>query len=80
MTRTEKTEQIVREAASLTDEQQAAALDFIQAMKREPFYYSAPPEAVAALDKGLAEIAAGETVDGEDVFAAIDNRLKALGA
>jgi predicted transcriptional regulator len=80
MTRSEKTEQIVREAASLSEEQQAAALDFIRTLKRAPYYCSASTEALAALDKGLAEIDAGKLVDGEDVFAAVDRRLKAKGA
>jgi predicted transcriptional regulator len=80
MTRSEQTDQIVREAASLSDEQRAAALDFIRALKRKPYYHSASAEALAALDKGLAEIQAGQVIEGEVVFAAIDDRLKARGA
>jgi hypothetical protein len=74
-----RTEQIVREAASLSEDQQEAALDFIRALKRVPYFYSVPPEAVAALDRGLAEIEAGQTIAGEDVFSSIDSRLKARG-
>jgi predicted transcriptional regulator len=79
MTRSEKTELIVREAATLSEDQQAAALDFIRALKREPYYYSASAEALAALDKGLEEIRAGQGMAGEDVFASIDKRLRAKG-
>lgn len=75
-----RTEQIVREAAALSEDQQDAALDFIRALKRDPYYHSASPEALAALDRGLAEIAAGQTIAGEDVFDSIDRRLKAHDA
>ena len=74
-----RTEQIVHEAAALSEDQQAAALDFIRALKRAPYFYSASPEALAALDRGLAEIEAGQVITGEDVFAGIDRRLKAHG-
>lgn len=74
-----RTEQIIREAASLSEDQQEATLQFIRALNRDPYFYAASPEARAALDKGLAEIAAGCTVAGEDVFSAIDKRLKARG-
>jgi predicted transcriptional regulator len=75
-----RAEQISREAAALTGDQQEAALEFIRALKRDAFYYTAPPGALTALDHGLSEIAAGRTVGSEEVFARIDEKLKARGA
>ena len=57
-----KIEQIAREAQALSDFQQEAALEFIRAMKREPFFYSAPPEARVSVARGLGEIDRDETI------------------
>jgi hypothetical protein len=68
-----KIEQIAREAQALSDHQLEAALEFIRSMKREPLFYSAPPEALASLERGLAEVGRGETLSLEEV----DRRLSA---
>lgn len=62
-----KIEQIAREAAALSEYQLEAALEFIRAMKSEPFYFSAPPEARASIERGFAEIGRGETVSLDEV-------------
>ena len=68
-----KTEQLTAVAERLSEEQIDALLDFAQSMAGRPFYETAPPEALASLERGLAQIAAGEVVElGE-----LDKRLKA---
>jgi len=57
-----KVEQISREAEGLSDEQLNATLDFIRTMKRDPFFYSAPIEALESIERGREEIARGEGV------------------
>lgn len=75
-----KVDQLAAAAEALSDDQLDALIDIAKGMKDKPFYYTAPPEALALLDRGLAEIAAGQTIPGEEVFARIDKRLKDLGA
>lgn len=74
-----KVDQLAAAAESLSDQQLDVLIDITRAMKDEPFYYSAPPEALALLDQGLAEIAAGQTIAGDEVMGRIDTRLKELG-
>jgi hypothetical protein len=68
-----KTEQLTAVAERLTDEQFDALLDFAQSMAGRPFYETAPPEALASLARGLAQIAAGEVLELDE----LDKRLKA---
>jgi hypothetical protein len=68
-----KTEQLTAVAERLTDEQIEALLDFAQSMTEEPFYERAPPEALASLDRGLDQLARGETVSLDELA----DRLKA---
>ncbi len=75
-----KVDQLTAAAETLSDDQLDALIDIARGMKDRPFYYAAPPEALALLDRGLAEIEAGRTISGEEVFAEIDKRLKDLGA
>lgn len=58
-----KIEQISHEAAALTDYQLEAALEFIRNMKKEPFFYTAPPEALASIERGREQLARGERVE-----------------
>ena len=58
-----KVEHISREAAALSDDQLEAALEFIRSMKCDPFFYSAPPEALASIERGLEQIDRGEHID-----------------
>ena len=68
-----KSEQLTAVAESLTDEQIDALLDFAQSMTDEAFYERAPPEALASLERGLEQLARGETVSLEELA----DRLKA---
>jgi hypothetical protein len=68
-----KTEQLTAVAERLTDEQFDALLDFAQSMTEEPFYEAAPPEALASLERGIEQLARGETVSLEE----LSDRLKA---
>jgi hypothetical protein len=68
-----KTERLAAVAGRLTDEQIDALLDFAQSMTEEPFVERAPPEAVASLERGLEQLARGETVSLDELA----DRLKA---
>jgi predicted transcriptional regulator len=63
-------------ARTLSKEQLDALIDFAQSMGRSPFIDTAPREALAALDQGLAEIRDGRTNAGADVFNRIDRKLR----
>lgn len=71
-----KLEQISQEAAALTDYQLEAALDFIRSMKREPFFYSAPPEAIASIERGLEQIDNGDYISFEELSRRLDAATK----
>jgi hypothetical protein len=68
-----RTERLTAVVERLTNEQIEALLDFAQSMADEPFYERAPPAALASLDRGLEQLARGESV-GLDELA---DRLKA---
>ena len=57
-----KTEELVREVAKLSDEQVATLIDLARSMAERPFYETAPPEALASLDRGLAQLERGDTL------------------
>jgi len=57
-----KIEQISHEAASLSDDQLEATLEFIRTMKRKPYFYSAPVEALESIERGREQLARGEGV------------------
>ena len=75
-----KIEELTSTAAKLAPEQIEALLQLARSMHGPAAFYSAPADVLAALDRGLAEIAAGKTVDGNDVLDRIDRKLKAVGA
>jgi hypothetical protein len=68
-----KTEQLTAVAAQLSEEQVEALLSFAQSMAGEPFFENAPPEALASLERGLEQIARGETMSLD----ALSKRLEA---
>jgi len=68
-----KAEQLTAVAERLSEEQIEALLSFARSMAEEPFYEKAPPEALASLERGLEQIARGETVS-------LDELSKRLGA
>lgn len=61
-----KAEQIAREALGLSEYQLEATLDFIRSMKADPFYFSAPPDAIASIELGRQQLARGEGVSLEE--------------
>ena len=67
-------------ALARSKEQLDALIDFAQALGKRPFIEKAPPEALAALDQGLAEIRNGQTVAGPELFDRLDEKLRAHGA
>ena len=75
-----KVEQLTAAAEALSEQQLDALISLARSMKERPFYAMAPPEALEALDRGLAEIAAGKAVSGKAVLDRIDARLKSRGA
>ena len=68
-----KSEQLAAVAQRLTEEQIDSLLEFAESMAGQSFYDRAPPEALASLERGLAQIAAGEVVGLDE----LDKRLKA---
>ncbi len=71
-----KVEQISREAASLSDYQLEAALHFIRSMKSEPYIYSAPPEAIASIERGLEQLDGGAYIDFDELSRRLDAATK----
>ena len=69
-----KAEQLTAIAERLSEEQIEALLSFARSMAEEPFYEKAPPEALASLERGLEQVARGETMLLDD-FA---DRLKTV--
>lgn len=70
-----KVEQLIQAAAPLADEQVDGLIAYARSLTSEPIYRSAPPEAVASIERGLAEIAAAETIPAEEVFARLRTKL-----
>lgn len=56
-----KAEQLTVVAERLSEEQIDALLSFARSMTEEPFYDKAPPDALASLERGLEQLARGET-------------------
>ena len=65
----DRTDELTRAAAQLTDEQLASLTDLARAMKERPFYETAPPEALASLQRGLEQLDRGETVTLDELDA-----------
>jgi hypothetical protein len=75
-----KTEQLTAVAEQLTDEQIDALLYFAQSMAGQPLYENAPPEALASLERGLEQIARGETVSLDELAERLKAAAKPSGA
>lgn len=69
----ERTDELARVAAQLSDEQIESLTDLARAMTERPFYETAPPEALASLRRGLEQLGRGETLTLDE----LDNRLRA---
>lgn len=70
-----KVEQLIEAAAPLDDEQVDGLIAYARSLASESIYSSAPPEAVASIERGLAEIASGRTVPADAVFARVRAKL-----
>jgi hypothetical protein len=62
-----KTEQLTAIAERLSDHQLDSLLHFAQSMADKPFYGTAPPEALASLERGLEQVARGQTLTLDDL-------------
>jgi predicted transcriptional regulator len=72
-----KIEKLTQAATALSDEQLDGLLAYVRSLASEPFYNSAPPEALASLDRGLADARAGRVIDGDEAFKASAARIAA---
>jgi predicted transcriptional regulator len=75
-----KTEQLAAVAERLSEEQVDALLSLAHSMVDEPFYDKAPPEALASLERGLEQIARGETVSLDELSKRLEAAAKPSGA
>ena len=71
-----KAEQLTAVAERLSEEQIEALLSFARSMAEEPFYEKAPPEALASLERGLEQIARGETVSLDELSKRLETAAK----
>ena len=70
-----KIEQLTQTATALTDDQIDGLIAYAAYLAGEPFYYSAPAEVLASIERGLADHAAGRVADGETLFADTARRI-----
>lgn len=71
-----KAEQLTAVAERLSEEQIDALLSFARSMTEEPFYDKAPPEALASLERGLEQVARGETVSLDELSKRLEAAAK----
>ena len=74
-----KAEQLTAVAERLSEEQIEALLSFARSMTEEPFYDKAPPEALASLERGLEQVARGETVSLDELSRRLEAAAKPSG-
>jgi len=74
-----KGEQLADVAQVLSDEQLDGVIAYARYLRGQPFYKSAPPEALASIERGLTDAAAGRVVEAESVLADIDAKISARG-
>ncbi len=74
-----KTEQLTAVVERLSDEQIDALLSLARWMIDEPLYDRAPAEARASLDRGLDQIANGETVTLDELSERLAAAAKSSG-
>ena len=74
-----KTEQLAAVAGRLSEEQIDALLSFARSMTEESFYDKAPPEALASLERGLEQVARGETVSLDELSRRLEAVSKSSG-
>lgn len=72
-----KIEQLAHTAANLSDEQVDGLIAFATYLAGEPLYNSAPPEVLASIDRGLAQLERGDTIAADTVFADLQRKIDA---
>ena len=75
-----KTEQLTVVAAQLSEEQIDALLFFAKSMADEPYYATAPQEALASLERGLDQLDRGETASLDELAKRLEAASKRPGA
>jgi hypothetical protein len=74
-----KTEQLTAVAEHLTEEQIDALLYYAQSMAGQTLYDNASPEALASLERGLEQLARGETVSLDELAKRLNAAAKPTG-
>lgn len=72
-----KIEQLTTTAATLPDDQIDGLIAYARYLQSEPFFYCASPEALASLERGIAEADAGNVRPASEVFQRIRDRIAA---
>jgi hypothetical protein len=75
-----RTEQLVRAAEVLSDEQFEGLVAYARYLNSESYYATAPDDVLLSIERGLADAAAGRVTAGADVFQRINKKLTARGA
>lgn len=65
-------EKLQAAAEPLSDSQIEALVAFARSMRSAPFYNDAPPEALASIERGLAQIARDDTLTVEQLAVRLD--------
>ena len=71
-----KAEKLAAFAERLSEDQLDVLISFAQSISAKPYRDTAPPEALASLERGLAQIARGETVSVEELSRRLEVALK----
>jgi hypothetical protein len=74
-----KTEQLTVVAERLSEEQIDALLAFARSLTEDPFYESAPPDALASLQRGLEQADRGDIVSLNELSARLEAAAKPPG-
>jgi len=70
-----KMDQLTAAAQALPDEQLEALIAYAHYLSAEPLYYSAPPEVLESIERGLQQSAAGQSVPAEEAFARLRSKI-----
>jgi hypothetical protein len=72
-----KIDQLTQAARSLTDEQIDGVLAYAKSLSGEAYYATAPADALASIERGLAQLAASDTRSAGDVFQRLQAKIDA---
>lgn len=72
-----KIEQLTQTASALPDEQIDGLIAYASYLAGQPLYYAAPADVLAAIERGLADAAAGRVVDGDSLHRETAARIAA---